>query len=139
MRSSTSTTMDESGALGADADRGGSVPSVSSYTASAVFSCFMAVYNGLTSVGRIGIDSSLRSKILKTPWLNTPEDKAALTSALSDFISTYQEVPELQLISPNSSVNLEAYVTNTVGGSNHWVGSSKIGISPSNSVVDPDT
>ncbi|QRW07919.1 GMC oxidoreductase [Ceratobasidium sp. AG-Ba] len=118
---------------------GGSVPPGSSYNASAVFSCVVALYNGLTSAGRIGIDSSFRSKILKTPWLNTSEDKTALTSALTDFISTYQQVPELQLISPNISVTLEAYVTNSVGGSNHWVGSTKIGTSASDSVVDPDT
>ncbi|QRW07920.1 GMC oxidoreductase [Ceratobasidium sp. AG-Ba] len=118
---------------------GGSVPQGSSYNTSAVFSCSMYVSTGLTSAGRIGVDSSLKAKVLTKPWLNTPEDKAALTSALTDFISTYQQVPELQLITPNSSVTPGAYVTNSVGGSNHWVGSTKIGTSPSDSVVDSNT
>ncbi|QRV93703.1 GMC oxidoreductase [Ceratobasidium sp. AG-Ba] len=118
---------------------GGSLPQGSSYNASTVFFCTIYVSTGLTSTGRIGVDSDLRGVVLKDPWLTDPEDKTTLTNGFTDFLSTYQQVPGLQLVTPDNSVSLSSYVEETASGSSHWVGSTKIGTSPSNSVVDQNT
>ncbi|KAG8697384.1 hypothetical protein FRC08_006563 [Ceratobasidium sp. 394] len=106
------------------------------YNTSAQFTITMYLSTGLTSVGRIGIDASMRSRIITDPWLTDPVDKAVLVQSITDLLSTYKQVPGLQLISPDNTTSISTHVTNMVGGSNHWTGSTKIGTSSSNSVVD---
>ncbi|QRV79035.1 GMC oxidoreductase [Ceratobasidium sp. AG-Ba] len=100
---------------------------------------FWRAYHGSDGRTRYGVDSDLRGVVLKDPWLTDPEDKTTLTNGFTDFLSTYQQVPGLQLVTPDSSVSLSSYVGETASGSSHWVGSTKIGTSPSNSVVDQNT
>ncbi|KAG8725176.1 hypothetical protein FRC09_006799 [Ceratobasidium sp. 395] len=118
---------------------GGTLPPGSSANISNLWSCSMYVGTGLKSVGRIGINSALQGVILKSPSLTNAEDKAVLIQGLKDYLSTYQQVSGLTLITPNSTTSPETHVTNTVGGSNHWVGSTRMGTSPSNSVLDSNT
>ncbi|KAG8687354.1 hypothetical protein FRC12_017219 [Ceratobasidium sp. 428] len=109
------------------------------YNTSAQFTITMYLSTGLTSVGRIGIDASMRSRILTNPWLTDSADKAVLVKAITDMLSTYKQVPNLQLISPDNKTSIDTHVTNMVDGSNHWTGSTKIGTSSSSSVVDTNT
>ncbi|KAG8745775.1 hypothetical protein FRC10_007036 [Ceratobasidium sp. 414] len=109
------------------------------YNTSAQFTITMYLSTGLTSVGRIGIDSSMRSRIITSPWLTDPVDKVVLVNAITDLLSTYKQVPGLQLISPDNTTSISTHVTNMVDGSNHWTGSTKIGTSSSSSVVDSNT
>ncbi|KAG9118402.1 hypothetical protein FRC07_007097, partial [Ceratobasidium sp. 392] len=109
------------------------------YNSTAVFTVTMYICTGLTSTGRIGIDSSLKGVILKNPWLTDPVDKNVITAAITDVLSTYQQVPNLQLISPSSGTPIATHVNNMVTGSNHWAGSTRIGTNSSNSVVDSNT
>ncbi|KAF8605228.1 cellobiose dehydrogenase [Ceratobasidium sp. AG-I] len=109
------------------------------YNTTAQFTITMYLSTGLTSVGRIGIDASMRSRILTSPWLTDPVDKAVLVTAITDMLSTYKQVPNLALISPDNTTSVTTHVTNMVDGSNHWTGSTKIGTSSSSSVVDSNT
>ncbi|KAG8683270.1 hypothetical protein FRC09_016182, partial [Ceratobasidium sp. 395] len=109
------------------------------YNTSAQFTITMYLSTGLTSVGRIGIDASMRSRIITNPWLTDPVDKAVLVQSITDMLSTYKQVPNLQLISPDNKTSISTHVTNMVDGSNHWTGSTKIGTSSSSSVVDTNT
>ncbi|QRV98090.1 GMC oxidoreductase [Ceratobasidium sp. AG-Ba] len=109
------------------------------YNTSAQFTVTMYLSTGLTSVGRIGIDASLRSRILTSPWLTDSVDQTVLEQSITDFLSTYKQVPNLQLISPDNATSIHTHVTKMVDGSNHWTGSTKIGTSSSNSVVDSNT
>lgn len=86
-----------------------------------------------------GIDATLRSRILTNPWLTDPVDQAVLVTAITDMLSTYKQVPNLALISPDNVTSINTHVTNMVAGSNHWTGSTKIGTSWTNSVVDSNT
>ncbi|KAF8596985.1 cellobiose dehydrogenase [Ceratobasidium sp. AG-I] len=109
------------------------------YNNSAEFTITMYLSTGLTSQGRIGIDASLRGRILTDPWLTDPVDKTVLVTAITDLLSTYKQIPNLALISPDNTTSVSTHVTNMVGGSNHWTGSTKIGTSSSSSVVDSNT
>ncbi|KAG9121821.1 hypothetical protein FRC07_002065, partial [Ceratobasidium sp. 392] len=103
------------------------------------FSVSMYVSTGLTSFGRIGIDPALRAAIIQNPWLTDPADKAVLVQAIMDLLSTYKQVPNLVLLSPENTTSIESHVTSTVRGSNHWIGSTVIGTNSSSSVVDLNT
>jgi cellobiose dehydrogenase (acceptor) len=81
----------------------------------------------------------MRGRVLTDPWLTDPVDKAVLVTAITDMLSTYKQVPNLTLISPDNTTSISTHVTNMVDGSNHWTGSTKIGTSSSNSVVDSNT
>ncbi|QRV90517.1 GMC oxidoreductase [Ceratobasidium sp. AG-Ba] len=118
---------------------GGAVPQGSSYNASATFTCTMYASTGITSVGRIGINSTMWGVILQNPWLVDPVDRATLETAFSDFLSTYKQVPNLQLVTPNSTTSIPTHIQTATTGSNHWVGSTRIGSGPTNSVVDRNT
>lgn len=83
-----------------------------------------------------GIDASLRARVLTDPWLTDPVDKAVMVTAINDMLSTYKQIPNLTLISPDNVTSIETHVTSMVAGSNHWTGSTKMGTSSSNSVVD---
>ncbi|QRV99262.1 GMC oxidoreductase [Ceratobasidium sp. AG-Ba] len=103
------------------------------------FTVYMYVTQGLTSTGRIGIDSSLRGVVLKNPWYADQADKNVMITAVTDVLSTYKQVSNLQLSSPSSGTSISNHVSNTVGGSNHWTSTTRIGTSSSSSVVDSNT
>ncbi|QRW04595.1 GMC oxidoreductase [Ceratobasidium sp. AG-Ba] len=109
------------------------------YNTTAQFTITVYIGTGLTSVGRIGIDSSLQGTILTKPWLTDPVEKIVLTNAITDLLSTYKQVPGLQLISPDNTTSIAAHVTNMAAGSNHWTASTRIGNNSTTSVVDPNT
>ncbi|KAG8699391.1 hypothetical protein FRC09_006652 [Ceratobasidium sp. 395] len=121
------------------AHSGGFAFSSTPFNSSAVFTIYMYITTGLTSSGRIGIDSSLKGTILKNPWFTDQVDKAVMTTAVTDVLSTYQQVSNLQLLSPSSGTPISTHVSNSVGGSNHWAGSTRIGTNSSSSVVDANT
>lgn len=92
---------------------------------------------GIKSVGRAGINNSTRMTLITTPWLTDPIDREVLISATKDVISTYRKVPRLELLYPDlNSTSIENHVSSTVGGSNHWTGTTRTGINSSTSVVD---
>ncbi|KAJ1308933.1 hypothetical protein OPQ81_004617 [Rhizoctonia solani] len=110
------------------------------YNETAQFTITMYLSTGLTSVGRIGVnDASLKMRAITAPWFTDPVDKAVMVNAISDVLSTYKQVPNLQLISPDNVTSIQTHVTQMVDSSNHWIGSTKIGTSSSNSVVDTNT
>ncbi|KAG8779426.1 hypothetical protein FRC12_024285 [Ceratobasidium sp. 428] len=109
------------------------------YNTTAQFTITMYIGSGLTSSGRIGIDSSLQATILTKPWLTDPVEKTVLTTAINDLLSTYKQVPGLQLISPDNVTSISDHVTSMVAGTNHWTSSTRIGTNSSISVVDPNT
>ncbi|QRV90448.1 GMC oxidoreductase [Ceratobasidium sp. AG-Ba] len=109
------------------------------YNTTAQFTITVYIGTGLTSVGRIGIDSSLQGTILTKPWLTDPVEKTVLTNAIADLLSTYKQVPGLQLISPDNTTSIATHVTNMAAGSNHWTASTRIGTNSTTSVVDPNT
>ncbi|KAH7340624.1 the flavin domain of cellobiose dehydrogenase [Rhizoctonia solani] len=92
---------------------------------------------GITSTGRAGISNDTRVTLITTPWLTNPVDREVLITAAKDVISTYKRVPNLELRYPNlNNTTIEDLVSNTVGGSNHWIGSTRTGTNSSTSVVD---
>lgn len=109
------------------------------YNTTAQFTITMYITTGLTSVGRIGIDASMRGQVITDPWLTDPVDKAVLVTAVTDLLSTYKQIPNLTLISPDNVTSVDTHVTTMVAGSNHWTGSTRMGTSTSNSVVDSNT
>ncbi|ELU43981.1 cellobiose dehydrogenase [Rhizoctonia solani AG-1 IA] len=83
------------------------------------------------------INNQTRVTLTTTPWLTDPIDREVLITATKDVISTYQKVPGLELRYPNlNSTTIEDLVSTTVGGSNHWIGSTRAGTNSSTSVVD---
>ncbi|KAJ1310031.1 hypothetical protein OPQ81_006784 [Rhizoctonia solani] len=91
----------------------------------------------MASVGRVGIRNDTRVTLITLPWLTDPVDREVLITATKDVISTYKQVPGLELRYPNlNSTTIEDLVSNTVGGSNHWIGSTRVGGNSSTSVVD---
>ncbi|KDQ52894.1 carbohydrate-binding module 1 protein [Jaapia argillacea MUCL 33604] len=116
-----------------------SVNTTYAYNASQIFTITMYLSEGITSRGRIGIDSNLGAKPLVNPWFTDPVDKTTLIQALGDIISNINSVPGLTMITPDNQTTLATYVNNYDPGSlnsNHWVGSAKIGTSSANAVVD---
>ncbi|KAG8688196.1 hypothetical protein FRC11_005887 [Ceratobasidium sp. 423] len=110
------------------------------YNETAQFTITLYLSTGLTSVGRIGVnDASLKMRAITTPWFTDPVDKAVMVTAINDVLSTYKQVPNLALISPDNVTSTETHATNMVDSSNHWTGSTKIGTSSSSSVVDTNT
>ncbi|KAI0777591.1 cellobiose dehydrogenase [Trametes elegans] len=109
------------------------------YNASEIFTITVYLSQGITSRGRIGIDAALTGKALVGPWLTDPVDKTVLLQALHEVTSTIDNVDGLTMIMPDKTMTLEQYVDAydlPNMGSNHWVGSAKIGSSPSDAVVD---
>ncbi|KAG9127672.1 hypothetical protein FRC07_011056 [Ceratobasidium sp. 392] len=109
------------------------------YNTTAQFTITMYIGTGLTSTGRIGVNSSMYGDILTKPWLTDPVEKTVLSTAIKDLLSTYKQIPGLELISPDNKTSIETHVTSMVAGSNHWTASTRIGTNSSSSVVDPNT
>ncbi|KAG8897372.1 hypothetical protein FRC01_011361, partial [Tulasnella sp. 417] len=94
------------------------------YNASQIFTITFYLSTGITSRGRIGIDSTMYAKVITNPWFQDSNDKAALISGIQDTLSSMSSVNSYTPAGMNS---------------NHWCGSTRIGTSSSNSVVDTNT
>ncbi|KAF8610371.1 the flavin domain of cellobiose dehydrogenase [Ceratobasidium sp. AG-I] len=104
-----------------------------------LFQVTLYLGRGLKSVGRAGISNSTRMRLITAPWLTDPVDKDVLVQATMDVLSTYKQVPGLELLYPNlNTTTIEAHILSTVGGSNHWAGTTRTGTNSTISVVDPN-
>ncbi|KEP53012.1 putative cellobiose dehydrogenase [Rhizoctonia solani 123E] len=95
---------------------------------------------GITSTGRVSIGNDTRVTLATAPWLTDAIDRQVMIAATKDVISTYKQVPGLELRDPNLNETtveeLGKPITKTIGGSNHWIGSTRTGTNSSTSVVD---
>ncbi|KAJ6611997.1 the flavin domain of cellobiose dehydrogenase [Mycena sp. CBHHK59/15] len=109
------------------------------YNASQVFAVTLYLSTGLTSRGRIGIDSNLNALPLVKPYFTDPADEATLVAAIEDVIASVKNVPGLKVITPDNTTTVANFVHTYADGnllSNHWVGANKVGTSPASAVVD---
>ncbi|KAJ7730606.1 hypothetical protein DFH07DRAFT_162631 [Mycena maculata] len=109
------------------------------YNASQVFAVTVYLSTGLTSRGRIGIDSNLTALPLVEPYFTDPIDEATLVAAINDVITSVKNVPGLTLITPDNTTTVPHFVNTYADGnllSNHWVGANKVGTDPTSAVVD---
>ncbi|KAF8690928.1 Cellobiose dehydrogenase, partial [Rhizoctonia solani] len=108
-------------------------------TGNTSFSLTLYLGTGVTSTGRIGMNNDTSVSLISRPWLQTRGDTDALIAAANDVIASYKNVSNLVLAYPNlTSTTIENHVASTVAGSNHWVGSTRLGTNSSTSVVDPN-
>jgi cellobiose dehydrogenase (acceptor) len=113
-----------------------------SYDANKTMTITLYLSTGIKSRGRIGIDASMTAQPITNPWLTDAEDAKILFQALQDTVSTYKNVSNLVMISPDNTTTLKDFFDNydrSSMGSNHWMGSASIGSSASTSVVDENT
>ncbi|KAF7760214.1 CAZyme family AA8 [Agaricus bisporus var. burnettii] len=112
------------------------------YDANKTITITLYLSTGLKSRGRIGIDAAMTMQPIDDPWLTDKNDEAVLWQAVQDTFSTYKNVSNLVMISPDSTTTLQQFFKNyprSSMGSNHWMGSAIMGSSASNSVVDQNT
>ncbi|KAJ3122408.1 hypothetical protein HK098_002894 [Nowakowskiella sp. JEL0407] len=113
-------------------------------------SVIMSLYlgNGYTSRGRLVITSSLNTQVQTKPYAANSADTGAIISAVKNMYSTLAKISNLKWISPATGLSasqIESFVNNYNGGrgSNHWMGSCKMGTddgrSGGTSVVDTNT
>ncbi|KAF5390938.1 hypothetical protein D9757_003923 [Collybiopsis confluens] len=106
-----------------------SINTTMSYNNNTIFTITAYLSTGITSRGRIGIDASLRPKILVNPWFQDPGDKPVLLQGLKDIVSNIASVSGLTLITPDNTMTMDQYVNEydlSSMNSNHWVGSNSI-------------
>ncbi|KAF8201091.1 cellobiose dehydrogenase [Mycena galopus ATCC 62051] len=118
-----------------------SVTTVYPYNATQMFTITAYLSAGLKSRGRIGINAALTGLPIVNPWFVNPIDKSTLLTGLHNIVSTMSQVPGLQMITPDNTTTMEAYVNSydpSTMDSNHWVGSNIIGPAGSG-VVDVNT
>jgi cellobiose dehydrogenase (acceptor) len=84
-------------------------------------------------------DASLTMSPIIKPWFTDPVDKAVMVDAINDILSTYKQVPNLELIAPDNVTSLDAHIAQVLHTPNHWTGSTRIGVDSSDSVVDTNT
>ncbi|KAF8453744.1 cellobiose dehydrogenase [Kalaharituber pfeilii] len=84
---------------------------------------------GMTSRGRLGISSTLTTSILTAPYLKNEADIQAVIKGLNNFMTAAKKISSVTFIHPTPSQTAEQYVRSYKGGqgSNHWVGSCKMG------------
>jgi len=94
-----------------------------------IFVVAMYLGTGQTSRGRLGIDSSLKTSVIKSPYRQTEGDIQAIIKGVDSFITAAKKVPEVTFIFPNPSQTAEQYVRTYNGnlGVNHWMGSCQMG------------
>ncbi|CCO28171.1 Cellobiose dehydrogenase Short=CDH [Rhizoctonia solani AG-1 IB] len=110
------------------------------YNVTAQFTITLYLATGLTSMGRIGMnDTSLIMRPIINPWFTDPVDKAVMMDAMNDILSTYKQVPNLELIAPDNVTSFDAHIDQVLHTPNHWTGSTRIGTNSSDSVVDTNT
>lgn len=110
------------------------------FNTTAVFTITFYLSLGITSRGRIGINSDLKGFPLVQPWFQDPNDKSALLKGITDAIADMKtNLPGLVMITPDNTTTLSAFVDaydKASMNSNHWVGSTRIGANSSVAVVD---
>ncbi|CCO33407.1 Cellobiose dehydrogenase Short=CDH [Rhizoctonia solani AG-1 IB] len=95
------------------------------------FTVTLYLGTGVDSTGKIGLNNDTSVSLINRPWFKTSADRDALVAAAKDLIASYKNAyPNL------NNTTIEEHVANTVAGSNHWVGSTRIGTNSSTSVVD---
>ncbi|KAH7063095.1 hypothetical protein B0J12DRAFT_715707 [Macrophomina phaseolina] len=97
--------------------------------------------HGLTSEGRLGIDSTGATTIMTQPWLNTDADKEAITTFLNEFFGYAQKAGYSVTSSTGGNVTASSLIAGLTTGS-HFVGTAKMGtdsgLESGSSVVDTD-
>lgn len=120
---------------------GGQANTTKSYNASNIMTITLYLSTGLTSRGQIGITPGYTAQPIVEPYWQDPVDKEVMMEAIADVLSTQSSVSgNFTLITPDLTVmTMKQYVDNYPASgllSNHWVGSTRMGTSASNSVVD---
>ncbi|PBK88877.1 cellobiose dehydrogenase flavo protein-like protein [Armillaria gallica] len=111
------------------------------YNETQIFTITAYLSTGITSRGRIGIDSSLTARTIEDPWLQNDFDKNTLIQGISDIVNSIGNVSGLTMIMPDDTTTVEEYINNydtSSLGSNHWVGANTIGDEGA-AVVDENT
>ncbi|QRW16269.1 GMC oxidoreductase [Rhizoctonia solani] len=116
------------------------VSTIYPYNVTSQFVITLYLATGLTSTGRIGMkDTSLAMSPIVKPWFTDPVDKAVMINAMNDILSTYKQVPDLVLVAPDNVTSIDRHIAQVLHTPNHWTGSTRIGTSSSDSVVDTTT
>lgn len=84
---------------------------------------------GMTSRGRLGISSTLTTSILTAPYKRTEGDIVAIVKGVDNMITAAKKISGVTLLYPSPTQTADNYVRNYAGGlgSNHWLGSCKMG------------
>ncbi|CAK5262202.1 unnamed protein product [Mycena citricolor] len=112
------------------------------FNQSQMFTITTYLSTGLKSRGRIGINAALNAMPIVDPWLNDSDDKSVLIQGLNDIVSGMALVPGMQMVTPDNTTTISAYVQNyglSNMNSNHWVGSNMLGTVAGKAVVDVNT
>ncbi|KAH7031437.1 cellobiose dehydrogenase [Microdochium trichocladiopsis] len=100
---------------------------------------------GAKSRGRLTLTPSLSVTVSTLPYLTDKGDVAAVIQGIKNMQAALNKVPNLTFVSPAPGQSAEDYVAQYVvssnRGSNHWIGSAKLGVddgrsSTGTSVVD---
>jgi cellobiose dehydrogenase (acceptor) len=85
---------------------------------------------GVTSRGRIGVNSAGVTTLITAPWLVDSADKAVQLKAVQDVVAQSKADPQIKLLWPDAATTtVEQHVNNYRDfNSNHWVGSAAIGV-----------
>ncbi|KAI9371138.1 hypothetical protein BJX61DRAFT_548470 [Aspergillus egyptiacus] len=101
---------------------------------------------GLTSRGKLGINAALNTVVSTLPWLTDENDTHAVIQGYQRLRESLRNVPDLTWRFPTEDVSIEEFVnglSRTGRGSNHWMGSCKMGPDDGRdggtAVVDLDT
>ncbi|KAL5332947.1 hypothetical protein BJX70DRAFT_392562 [Aspergillus crustosus] len=104
------------------------------------------VGRGQTSRGRVTINSALNTVVSTLPWLTDENDTDAVIQGFERLQKSLKNVSDLTWEYPTSNISIPDYVNSlpaTGRGSNHWMGSCKMGADDGrtggSSVVDLDT
>ncbi|KAL4807494.1 hypothetical protein BDV18DRAFT_135433 [Aspergillus unguis] len=104
------------------------------------------VGRGQTSRGKLTINSGLNTVVSELPWLADENDQDAVIQGFQRLQDSLKHIEGLTFAAPTANVSIESYVTGlakTGRGSNHWMGSCKMGPNDGrdggDSVVDLDT
>ncbi|KAI6760392.1 hypothetical protein HG530_009252 [Fusarium avenaceum] len=87
---------------------------------------------GAKSRGRMTITSALNTVVSDNPYLNDPEDKKAVVTALDNLRKALSGVKGLEWLQPAPGVTSQKYVDDMVVSwsnrrANHWIGTNKLG------------
>ncbi|KAL2867628.1 cellobiose dehydrogenase [Aspergillus lucknowensis] len=104
------------------------------------------VGRGISSRGKLSIDSQLNTVVSTLPWLTDENDVDAVIQGIKRVQQGLRNVTGLTWITPDPDTEVEDYVNSlplTGRGSNHWLGSCKMGSDDGRdggtAVVDLDT
>ncbi|KAL4864935.1 hypothetical protein BDV12DRAFT_211335 [Aspergillus spectabilis] len=104
------------------------------------------VGRGQTSRGKVTINSALNTVVSTLPWLTDENDTEAVIQGFERLQASLKNVSGLRWEYPTSNISIPDYVNSlpaTGRGSNHWMGSCKMGSDDGrtggSAVVDLDT